>query len=576
MKRLKGFDYGDVKLLDGRMQECFQEMITFYMGISNDDIFRYMRQDAGLDAPGKFFQGWYVKSRGTSLIGQWISAFARMYAATGNKECREKAVFLAEEFWNCYELLKDTPKKLLHDRSFYAYEKLLQAHCDLYSYCNYKEAAERIPWMINFAVTQLGKENIFGDNGTEWYTMSEALYTAYEIFGLEEAKKAAELWEYREFWDIFYCNLDPFSKKPKAGLYSEFCHAYSHTNSFNSCAKAYEIKQDPYYLKALRGFYNFMMETEVMATGGFGPNFEHLMPKNRIIDALRTGHDSFETQCGSYAAYRLIKYLTRFTGEPQFGNWGERLLWNATLSTIPMTEDGKVIYYSDYNMYGASKINRQDPWTCCTGTRPLAVIEIPRMLYYTDDDDLFVSQYASSELHWDRAGQAVTVIQQTSFPETDTSELSFRMESPKRFAVRLRMPDWLAGKMEVIVNGSPVSVMVDKEGWLTVEREWKDGDHMMLKLPMQVWMHAFDTLNNGPNAFLYGPVVLAADYTGIQTPNDWMDVRQLLPKMKPAGKPLHYRVEGRDDLSFKPFYEYKEYERYFLYHDTSAHAGRNR
>ena len=99
---------------------------------------------------------------------------------------------------------------------------------------------------------------------------------------------------------------------------------------------------------------------------------------------------------------------------------------------------------------------------------------------------------------------------------------------------------------------------------------------MVLRLPMKVWMHAFDTEKNGPNAFLYGPVVLAADYTGIQTPNDWMDVRRLVPKMKPTGKPLHYKVEGREDLSFKPFYEYKEYERYFLYHDTSAHVGRNR
>ena len=193
MKRLKSFDYRDVKLMNGRMQECLNEMMIFYMGISNDDILKYMRNDAGLEAPGNSFQGWYLKSRGTSLIGQWISAFARMYAVTGNEDCRKKAIYLAEEFWRCYELLKDTPKKLLHERSFYAFEKLLQAHCDLHIYCNYKKAADKIPWMVDFAVTQIGKENIFGDNGTEWYTMSESLYTAYEIFGLEEAKEAAEI-----------------------------------------------------------------------------------------------------------------------------------------------------------------------------------------------------------------------------------------------------------------------------------------------------------------------------------------------------------------------------------------------
>ena len=67
--------------------------------------------------------------------------------------------------------------------------------------------------------------------------------------------------------------------------------------------------------------------------------------------------------------------------------------------------------------------------------------------------------------------------------------------------------------------------------------------------------------------------MLGAVYTGPQTPNDHMNVRRLPELMRPVeGQPLHYTVEGRDDLTFKPFYEFVEYERYFLYHDTSAHA----
>ena len=98
-----------------------------------------------------------------------------------------------------------------------------------------------------------------------------------------------------------------------------------------------------------------MQNEEVMATGGYGPNYEHLMPKYRIIDALRTGHDSFETQCDTYAAFRLVKYLTRFTGEAQDGDWAEALFYNAVSATISMTDDGKVIYYSAYLMCGARK-----------------------------------------------------------------------------------------------------------------------------------------------------------------------------------------------------------------------------
>lgn len=43
--------------------------------------------------------------------------------------------------------------------------------------------------------------------------------------------------------------------------------------------------------------------------------------------------------------------------------------------------------------------------------------------------------------------------------------------------------------------------------------------------------------------------------------------------MKPVPeKPLHYTVDGIDTITFRPFYEFKENERYFLYHDTTAHA----
>lgn len=52
----------------------------------------------------------------------------------------------------------------------------------------------------------------------------------------------------------------------------------------------------------------------------------------------------------------------------------------------------------------------------------------------------------------------------------------------------------------------------------------------------------------------------------------WM-YNPITEKMKPVPeKPLHYTVDGIDTITFRPFYEFKENERYFLYHDTTAHA----
>lgn len=576
---LSAFDYDFVRLEDSMVNEEIKKTMDYYLNISEDNFFKYMRETAGLKAPGNYFTGWFSNSHGVMLAGQFISAFSRMYAITRDIQFRDKAISFFNNFKHCYKILQNTDKALFKKTSFYDYEKLLRAIIDLHKYCQYDEPSNWIEYLLDFASETMSTENLFGNNITEWYTMPESLLAVYQEFGFQKAKDLAFKWEYREFWDLFYKDADPFSKRPVAGLYSEFVHAYSHVNSFNSCAKFYEVTKDPYYLAALRKFYHFMQREEVLATGGYGPNFEHLMPKYRIIDALRTGHDSFETQCDTYAAFRLCKYLTRFTGEAQFGNWVESLVYNAAVTTIPMTEDGRVMYYSDYNMYGAHKYNRKEGWTCCTGTRPLLMAEIPRLIYYHDDDSLYVSQFIPSEVKWELPnGNAVSIKQQTNFPQNDEVVYTFRLEKEETFAFKLRLPAWMKEKADISIKNSRDEIVdaeytVDDGGWLAIKRKWENGDTVQYRILQSLTISALDPAKNGPIAFMHGPVVLAASYSGPQTPNDWIDLKRILPLMDGVeNHPLHYKVKGVDNIEFKPFYEYKEHEIYYLYHDTAAHA----
>ena len=47
------------------------------------------------------------------------------------------------------------------------------------------------------------------------------------------------------------------------------------------------------------------------------------------------------------------------TGDAKYGDWIERTADNGIAATIPMTADGHVFYYSDYNPHGGTEAELQ-------------------------------------------------------------------------------------------------------------------------------------------------------------------------------------------------------------------------
>jgi len=68
----------------------------------------------------------------------------------------------------------------------------------------------------------------------------------------------------------------------------------------------------------LRHAYVFLERNQCFATGGFGPD-EQLLPRDQLREKLGETHNTFETQCGSWATFKLGKYLISFTGDAVVG-----------------------------------------------------------------------------------------------------------------------------------------------------------------------------------------------------------------------------------------------------------------
>ena len=303
-------------LLPGPMKAQYDTMRAYYYAIPDDDILKGFRMRAGQRARGKDLGGWYSGepnrrfwwSNGDTFntFGQWLSGMARMSKATGDAEMRSKAIFLMGEWastiepdgWFFYSRRPWQPH--------YIYDKQVGGLVDMAVYAGRKDALTHLSKITDWAIENLDRSRKL-DSDTEWYTLSENLYRAYQVTGDEKYRRFGDLWRFDDYWNAF-------SGAAPTDVKRHGHHAYSHVNTMSSCAMTYAVTGEKPYLDAIVNEYDWLQKTQCYATGGYGPE-EDLVPEDGELGRrLETTSYSFETTCGSWGGFKLARYLLTYTG----------------------------------------------------------------------------------------------------------------------------------------------------------------------------------------------------------------------------------------------------------------------
>ena len=563
---IEPFDYRGVTLEPGALKAQVDNVRAFYLAIPDDDLLKGFRARAGKPAPGRDLGGWY--SSDTFLVfGQIVSGLARLHAGTGDPACRDKANRLVAGWAQCIEPDGYFYASRKPNAPHYIYDKTVWGLLDCALYCGNTEALAHLSRITDWAIKNLERSRKVNDTSTEWYTLSENLYRAYLATGDPKYRDFAGVWEYPDYWGLYERGAGIFDARPD-GTRSTGYHAYSHVNTLGGAGAAYRVKGERRYLDTLRNAFDYLQRNECYATGGFGPD-EQLLPRPAVVARLGETHNTFETQCGCWAAFKMAKYLITFTGDARYGDWVERLAINGLGASIPMTRDGRVFYYSDYNLHGGTKRNIDFGWSCCTGTRPQAVADYHDLVFFHDADNLYVNLFTPATVKWERAGGAVTLSQATRFPESDEARFKLAMASPADFGLRFRAPGWLAGPLRAEVNGRPTDLAIDGRRWATLRRTWRDGDGITLHLPMKLTSAPLEAGKATPAAALFGPTVLAFQAPAARALRR-VDMTALDRVLSPVpGYPLHFHLRSDPGVTARPFAGIPGDERYFVYVDPT-------
>ena len=563
---LEPFNYEGVRLLDGRLKSQYSAARDYFFAIAADDMLKGFRARAGQPAPGNDLIGWYGGDPRTktwwsagdtfNTFGQWLSAMARMSKATGDQEIGAKAARLMNEWAKAIE----SDGYFYYSRKpiepHYTYEKTVCGLVDLAEYGGRKDALPLLEKITDWAVGNLDRQRK-PDSGTEWYTLSENLYRAYQLTGNPKYKTFGDVWRFTPYWKSFVGGTD----LPR---YNH--HAYSHMNTLSSAAMTYAVSGDPEYLQIIKNAYDWHEQTQFYATGGYGPDERLQPPDGSLGRSLETTIRTFETPCGSWAGFKLARYLMKFTGEAKYGDWTEKLIYNGIGAALPMGPHGQTFYYSDYRLGGCRKIYYPDAnYPCCSGTYPQAVADYHNIIYFKDPTSLYVNLFVPSVVTWNHDGQEIGIEQETAFPEADTTNLTIRTTAKAAFSLKFRVPRWTHGAT-VKINGEAQDVLCRPGAWAVIERKWSPGDRVTVRLPMHLALVPIDKQHPHRVAVTYGPVVLVRDQDPILEPkgedvSDWIAVR---------GQPLEFSAVGQPNGTLLPFHQLGLGTPYNMYFDLQV------
>lgn len=507
---LSQFEYGDVQFPPGPLQRQFDENRELLLNLSEDSLLRPYRLREGLPAPGQDLGGWYDTDAFAPgfTYGQWMSALARYYAASGDQACREKVSRMVQG----YAATIHPEGKFYIENRFpaYIYDKLVCGLIDAHTYAKDPLALDVLSrstdavWkylppkaMPHWEAPVNNREDFTLHAWDESYTLPENQFLAYRRTGnaryLELAKR---LLFNQEFFDPLANGENVLPGK----------HAYSHVNSLSSAAQAYLVLGDPKYLRTIKNGFDFVRQ-QSYATGGWGPDEHFVVPgSGKLGESLETTHSTFETPCGAYAHFKLTRYLLRITRNPIYGDSMERVLYNTVLGATPIQPDGSSFYYSDYNFQGQKAIFG-DKWPCCSGTLPQIAADYRISAYFRDDRGVYVNLYAPSTLSWTTPGTHLALRQITEYPYDSVVRLDVTASRAETFSVFLRIPEWAEGA-SLTLNGLRDSRKLQPGTFAEIRREWKTADRIELELPLKMRLEAVDAQHPNTVALVAGPLVL--------------------------------------------------------------------
>lgn len=259
---------------------------------------------------------------------------------------------------------------------------------------------------------------------------------------------------------------------------------------------------------ALTGLWKDLTTRQMYVTGGIGPAASN----EGFTDYYDLPNESaYAETCASVG---LAMWASRMLGrrpDRLYADIMEQALYNGALSGLAV-DGAKFFYDNPLESRGAHHRWTWHRCPCCPPNIARTVASIGSYMVGVSADEVAVHLYGESVARLKVGATPVTLRQQTQYPWNGRVTLNLGLDRPASFGLALRVPGW-CDNATLSINGQAVPHDLDR-GYYRLKREWRDGDTIVLDLPMAVRaLHAHPGVSAdvGRVALARGPLIYCAE-----------------------------------------------------------------
>jgi DUF1680 family protein len=603
------FDLTNVTLLPSPFQTNMLLDKAYLLSLDPDRLLYNFRTNVNLSTSNAVpYGGWEAPGDTLCLghfVGHYLSACSQMYASTGDSRLKARTDYLVGELAKCQAAsptagfnpgyLAAFPESYIDDLinqtqssyfsvPWYTLHKGMAGLLDVYQHTGNNQALTVLTNLANwvqFRLDQLTSSQIQAMlNYREYGGMNEVLANLYAVTGNTNHLRIAADFDKQSLFNPLSQDQDVLD-----GL-----HANTQIPEIIGAAREYEQTGTASYHEIASFFWNRVADYRSFVIGGNSES-EHFFPITDFPSHLTP--ETCET-CNTYNMLKLTRHIFAWAPSASTMDFYERALYNQILGSQEPLE-GMVTYFvslepGSFKTYSTTA----NSFWCCEGTGVENHSKYGDTIYFHGTNSLYLNLFIPSQLNWPDKG--LTVVQNTAFPQSDTTALTFQCTNGLPLTLNIRYPSWAQAGMLLSINGASQTVTNSAGSYVSITRNWQNGDSVQIRFPMTLRTESLQDTTNTV-ALFYGPILLAGilgtngmpasdfaagqlDLVGtaipaVTVPLVVADIPTLLSNtVSTSDQPLTFQTKGLGqprEITLVPFYQV-QHQRYAVYWNLMSSA----